>query len=45
MNNELITNEEFSMNAWMISTVALALVFIMAPVVLLAAYLVKAPLW
>ncbi len=45
MTNEIITNEEFSMNAWMISTVVVALVFIMAPIVLLAAYLVKAPLW
>jgi hypothetical protein len=45
MTNEIITNEEFSMNAGMISTVVAALVFIMAPIVLLTAYFVKAPLW
>ena len=45
MNNEIITNEEFSMNAGMISTVVLALIFIMAPIILLATYFVKAPLW
>jgi len=45
MNNEVITNEEFSMNAGMIVVVALALVFIMAPIVLLASYFAKAPLW
>ncbi len=45
MNNEVITNEEFSMNAGMIVVVAVALVFIMAPIVLLASYFVKAPLW
>jgi hypothetical protein len=45
MNNEIITNEEFSMNAGMISTVVAALIFIMAPIVLLATYFVKAPLW
>jgi len=45
MSNEVITNEEGTMNARMLSVVALALVFIMAPVVVLAAYFVKAPLW
>jgi hypothetical protein len=45
MNNEVIMNEEGSMSTRMISTVVLALVFIMAPIVLLATYFVKAPLW
>jgi len=45
MNNEVIMNEEFTMSARMISIVVLALMFIMAPIVLLATYLVKAPLW
>ena len=45
MNNEVIMNEEFSMSTGMISIVALALIFIMAPIVLLASYLVRAPLW
>ena len=45
MNNEVIMNEEFSMSTRMISIVALALIFIMAPIVLLASYFVKAPLW
>jgi len=45
MNNEVITNEEFSMNLGMISVVAVALAFILAPIALLAAYLVRAPLW
>jgi hypothetical protein len=45
MNNEVIANEEFTMSAGMISVVALALCFIMAPIVLLATYFVKAPLW
>ena len=45
MNNEVITNEEFSMSTGMISTVVVALMFIMAPIVLLATYFVKAPLW
>jgi hypothetical protein len=45
MNNEVIMNEEFRMSAPMISVVALALIFIMAPIVLLATYFVKAPLW
>jgi len=45
MNNEVITNEEFTMSAGMISIVVVALIFIMAPIVLLATYFVKAPLW
>jgi hypothetical protein len=45
MNNEVIMNEEGTMNARMISIVVLALIFIMAPIVLLATYFVKAPLW
>jgi len=45
MNNEVIMNEEFSMSAGMISVVALALCFILAPIVLLASYFIKAPLW
>ena len=45
MNSEVIMNEKFTMSAGMISIVALALVFIMAPIVLLATYFVKAPLW
>jgi hypothetical protein len=45
MTNEVIMNEEFTMSAGMITVVALALVFIMAPILLLATYLVKAPLW
>jgi hypothetical protein len=45
MNNEVIMNEEFRMSARMISIVVLALMFIMAPIVLLATYFVKAPLW
>lgn len=45
MSNEVIMNEEFSMNAWMVAVIVLALVFIMAPIVLLGAYFVKAPLW
>ncbi len=45
MNNEVIINEEFTMSARMISVVVLALIFIMAPIVLLATYFVKAPLW
>jgi hypothetical protein len=45
MNNEVIMNEEFSMSARMISIVVLALMFIMAPIVLLTTYFVKAPLW
>jgi hypothetical protein len=38
-------NEELIMSTGMISIVVLALMFIMAPIVLLATYLVKAPLW
>jgi hypothetical protein len=39
-------NEEGPMmNAQMISIVVVALVFIMAPIVLLASYFVKAPIW
>jgi hypothetical protein len=45
MNNEVLTNEEFSMSTGMISIVVVALMFIMAPIVLLATYFVKAPLW
>jgi hypothetical protein len=45
MNKEIIMNEEFTMSAGMISVVVLALMFIMAPIVLLATYFVKAPLW
>ena len=45
MNNEVIMNEEFTMSARMISIIVLALMFILAPIVLLATYFVKAPLW
>ena len=45
MNNEVIMNEEFTMSARMIAIVVVALMFIMAPIVLLATYFVKAPLW
>ena len=45
MNNEINMNEEFTMSARMISVVVLALMFIMTPIVLLATYFVKAPLW
>jgi flagellar biogenesis protein FliO len=46
MNKEIIMNEEGPMfNAQMISIVVVALIFIMAPIVLLASYFVKAPVW
>jgi hypothetical protein len=45
MNDEISKNEELNMSAAMISIVALSLCFIMAPVVLLATYFAKAPLW
>ena len=47
MNNEVIINEEFTMSATgMISCSGVGTYFIiMAPIVLLATYFVKAPLW
>jgi hypothetical protein len=45
MNDEISKNEELNMSAAMISILALSLCFIMAPVVLLATYFAKAPLW
>ena len=45
MNNEVSMNEEGTMKPGMISIVVLALIFIMAPIVLLASYFIKAPLW